>query len=245
MNIDLEESLEEVKIIANLLFRRNWAEKSAGNFSLRLEKNDGWVHQPTIFFKTTFPHLINQRFLIKSSNAQMRDIAVDPTKGIGILSISPFGDSAYYKPLKESSNYKKPSSEFLSHLIIHNYLLSERPSLTCVLHTHPLEMIVFSHLMKGKAKEEVNNILLSMHVEIPLLFPKGIGIVPDLEPGSMDLAIASLKNLEEHSVLLWENHGCLCTGKSINDAYDSIDVINKGCSIYIKLREAGWEKKNE
>ena len=231
--------LDEIKWVAEQLFERNWAEKNAGNFSIRLL--DGYdlpknvEESPSILFGTTFLSLRNQLLLMKSSGAKMRDIAKNPTTGTGLLVIAGDGESGKYFPLIEDCQHTMPSSELLSHLKIQEYLASHSPSMNSVLHTHPLEIIVFSHLIKEKSVTELNQILLSMHAEIPMLFPSGVGFIPFLEPGSLDLAKASVAGLEQHSVLIWEKHGCLSIGKNLSESYDSIDIINKGCSIYLKL----------
>lgn len=232
--------LDEIKSVAEQLFERNWAEKNAGNFSIRLldEYNppNNAEESHSILFGTTFQALRNQHLLMKSSGAKMRDIAKNPKSGTGLLIISSDGESGKYFPLMENCQHTKPSSELLSHLNIQEYLASHSPSMNCVLHTHPLETIVFSHLMKEKSITELNQILLSMHAEIPMLFPSGVGFIPFLEPGSLELAKASVAGLEQHSVLIWEKHGCLSIGKNLSDTYDSIDIINKGCSIYLRLK---------
>ena len=71
--------------------------------------------------------------------------------------------------------------------------------------------------------------------------PLGLGIVPYTLPGSNELAEATLKELEEYDVVMWEKHGVFAKGKDVMDAFDQIDVLSKSAKIYIDARCMGFE----
>lgn len=86
----------------------------------------------------------------------------------------------------------------------------------------------------------MNEVLLNMHTETAFFIPEGIGYVPLAEPGSLALAKATLKSLKTHKIVLWEKHGCLATGKDVNEAFDRIDLMAKAAKIYLLGRMAGF-----
>ena len=71
--------------------------------------------------------------------------------------------------------------------------------------------------------------------------PLGLGIVPYTLPGSNELADATLKELEEYDVVMWEKHGVFAKGIDVMDAFDQIDVLSKSAKIYINAKCMGFE----
>ena len=71
--------------------------------------------------------------------------------------------------------------------------------------------------------------------------PLGLGVVPYELPGSNKLADATLKELEDYDVVLWEKHGVFAKGLDVMDAFDQIDVLSKSCKIYINSKCMGFE----
>jgi rhamnulose-1-phosphate aldolase len=65
--------------------------------------------------------------------------------------------------------------------------------------------------------------------------------VPYTLPGSNELADATLKELEEYDVVMWEKHGVFAKGLDVMDAFDQIDVLSKSAKIYINAKCMGFE----
>ena len=70
--------------------------------------------------------------------------------------------------------------------------------------------------------------------------PKGLGIVPYCLPGSNELAQATLKELNDYDVVLWEKHGVFAVDTDIINAFDQIDVLSKSTQIYIASKNMGY-----
>ena len=90
-------------------------------------------------------------------------------------------------------------------------------------------------------KDVLTNILWSMIPETKAFCPLGLGVVPYELPGSNSLADATLKELEDYDVVLWEKHGVFAKGLDVMDAFDQIDVLSKSAKIYIDSRCMGFE----
>jgi rhamnulose-1-phosphate aldolase len=55
------------------------------------------------------------------------------------------------------------------------------------------------------------------------------------------LADATLKELEDYDVVMWEKHGVFAKGTDVMDAFDQIDVLSKSAKIYINSKCMGFE----
>ena len=70
--------------------------------------------------------------------------------------------------------------------------------------------------------------------------PRGLGIAPYALPGSSQLADATIRQLDDYDVVLWEKHGAFAVGEDIFEAFDQIDVLNKSAQIYMTARNMGF-----
>ena len=99
----------------------------------------------------------------------------------------------------------QPTSELPSHLLMHNFLRAKGRDNRVVLHTHPTDIIGMTHCKPFLDSEKITRTLWSMIPECRIIVPKGVGIVPYEIPGTLALAHATIRQLEEHE---W------CSGRS-------------------------------
>ena len=140
-----------------------------------------------------------------------------------------------------ADNAVMPTSELPSHLTVHAHLIETGSPYRATVHTHPIELIAMSHNPKMMGKDVLTNILWSMIPETKAFCPLGLGIVPYELPGSNNLAEATLHELENYDVVMWEKHGVFAKGLDVMDAFDQIDVLSKSAKIYINSRCMGFE----
>ena len=57
----------------------------------------------------------------------------------------------------------------------------------------------------------------------------------------MKLADATMAELENYDVVMWEKHGVFAKGLDAMDAFDQIDVLSKSAKIYINAKCMGFE----
>ncbi|EOR95536.1 Rhamnulose-1-phosphate aldolase [Arcticibacter svalbardensis MN12-7] len=76
--------------------------------------------------------------------------------------------------------------------------------------------------------------------ETRVFIPRGICITPYELPGSEALANLTINGLKYRDVILWGKHGALATGVDAHEAFDYLDVANKGVLIYMKCLQAGF-----
>ena len=240
---ELEKKISEIAEVAGCLWLKGWAERNGGNITVNLtgvideEICNFPLISDSIPIGRTFPYLKDGYFYCKGTNLRMRDLARYPMENGSIIRI-----------LDDCSNYViiadkpiKPTSELASHLSMHNFLLSKGSNYKAVLHTHPTDLIAMTHNPAFLKKDVLTYLLWSMIPETRAFCPRGLGIVPYALPGSFELADATLRELEEYDVVMWEKHGICAVGEDIKETFDKIDTLSKSAQIYLTAKSMGFE----
>ena len=239
----LAAEVEKVAEDAGDLWQKGWAERNGGNISGNITehvdndiRNMPAITAPIAIGKT-HPHLKGSYFFCKGNNKRMRDLARRPMENGAVIRIT--DDCAHYEIVAD--NPVMPTSELPSHLAMHNHLIGRGSDYKAALHTHPIDLIAMSHTPKFLEKDVLSNLLWSMIPETKAFCPRGLGIIPYQLPGSQALAEATLRELDDYDVVMWEKHGVCAVGKDIFEAFDQVDVLSKSAQIYISARCMGYE----
>lgn len=238
----LVKEINEVAEVAGYLWQKGWAERNGGNIVVNItDLVDDEIKQMASIsdvtpIGTTLPYLKGCYFYCKGTNMRMRDLARWPMENGSVIRI--LDDCASYVIIADAP--VKPTSELPSHLCMHNYLLSKGSSYKASLHTHPIDLIAMTHHKPFLQKDVLTNLLWSMIPETKAFCPRGLGIIPYALPSSMELAEATIQELEEYDVVMWEKHGVCAVGEDIMAAFDQVDVLSKSAQIYINARSMGF-----
>ncbi len=241
-HIELANEIGKVAEVAGYLWQKGWAERNGGNITINItEYIDDEIKampaiSPVFAIGDTLPFLKDCYFYCKGTGKRMRDLARQPMQNGSIIRILP--DCASYVIIAD--DVVMPTSELPSHLSVHNHLIASGSTYKASLHTHPIELVAMSHNEAMLKEGTMTHILWSMIPETLAFAPLGIGVVPYEMAGSVELAKATLKQIENHDVVLWEKHGVFAVGKDIMDAFDQIDVLNKSANIYMCSKSMGF-----
>lgn len=82
-----------------------------------------------------------------------------------------------------------------------------------------------------------------MHAECIVVFPKGVEFLPWMMAGSNELGDATATALRQRSLVVWEQHGIVGTGRNLDEAFGRIYVAEKAAGIYLACMAAGGVKK--
>lgn len=219
----LNRLFQDVQITARLLWERGWAEKSAGNLSVE-------VTPPR-----EARRLKRRLFWVSSSRARFRDLARNPSSGLLLLEVHG-GKVRVLEGPKSSA----PTSELPAHLLIHEALCKAGWPEKAVLHTHPTELLALTHLSAFCDSRRINRALWSMLPEVRMYVPEGAAFLPYRPSGSRALGRLTASAAEKgYRVMLWEKHGAVAVGESLQEAFDSLDVLNKAAAVYLKVLATG------
>ena len=235
--------INQVAEVTGYLWQKGWAERNGGNITVNItehvdeEMESMPAIAPVMQIGKVLPHLKGKYFYVKGTGKRMRDLARWPMQNGAIIRIC--SDCASYEIIADEPVL--PTSELPSHLALQNYLMETGSTYKATLHTHPIELVAMSHNERFLRPDEMTRVLWSMIPETLAFAPLGIGIVPYKLPGSVELADATLKQIKEHDVVLWEKHGTVAVGRDIMDAFDQTDVLCKAANIYMCARSMGFE----
>ena len=229
--------------VAGYLWQNGWAERNGGNITVNVTDlvDKAIKALPALTepkpIGVELPQLRGCYFYCKGTGKRMRDLARWPMQNGAIIRI--LDDCAHYVIIGDEVVW--PTSELPSHLSVHARLIEKGSPYRATVHTHPIELVAMSHHRPFLGKDVLTEILWSMIPETKAFCPLGLGIVPYTLPGSNELADATLKELEEYDVVMWEKHGVFAQGLDAMDAFDQIDVLSKSAKIYIAARQMGFK----
>jgi L-fuculose-phosphate aldolase len=99
-----------------------------------------------------------------------------------------------------------------------------------VVHTHAPTVTAF-----GIAKTEI----LPLQVEMFMLLPNGVPIVPFEQPGSTALAEAVQKKIMDYDAVILENHGIVTVGSTIEAACNLNEMVEEAAKIQLLAMTLG------
>jgi len=241
---ELQDVVDEIAEVSGYMWERGWAERNAGNFTIdvtnllpvNMKNGNQFLNVPLICGQS---ELAGRSFIVKVTGAPMRNVARNPKKHLLLITISE--DLKTYQVLWGGEGVSsKPTSEFISHLKIHQYIRRNNMPLTTFLHTHPPHLIALSQIDKYLKEEIINHLLITMHPEVEISIPDGVGVAPYRLPGSEALADVTVTALQKHHVILWEKHGCAAVAAGIAEAFDYIDIMEKAATIFFLCKGSGY-----
>jgi L-fuculose-phosphate aldolase len=112
------------------------------------------------------------------------------------------------------------SMETLMHAAIYRI----RKDAQAVVHSHAPIATAF-----GIARMEI----LPLQIEMFMLLPKGVPLVPFKPPGSKALAEAVQKKITNYDAVILENHGIVTVGSTIEEACSLNEMVEEGAKIQL------------
>jgi len=119
---------------------------------------------------------------------------------------------------------------------MHAAIYRTRKDVQAVVHTHAPTATAF-----GITKTEI----LPVQIELFMLLPNGVPVVPFKAPGSKKLADAVQKKIANHDALIFENHGIVTVGSTIEAACSLNEMVEEGAKIqFLVMMLAGRDAVN-
>jgi rhamnulose-1-phosphate aldolase len=248
MNEKIEGILNQIQEISEYLWLRGWAERNGGNISVNMTKECESVaininRCVYVDYQQLDMKLANKIFFCSGTGLRIRDLAksIDLLqKNSCILKVDENAKGYHIIWGGESQDFR-PTSEFISHLNIHLDLIERKSDCKAIIHTHPTELISLTHSKEySRNSEQISHDLWRMLPEVRAFVPRGVGLVPYALPSSEKLADLTVECLRKYDVALWEKHGALSVGSDVVEAFDFIDVANKGAKIFLQCLSSGF-----
>lgn len=213
--------------------KKGWAECHAGNFSIRcpgIKPPEHTTRQVKLDFP--IPEISHQTILIKRTGVRFRDCEQLQENSFGILHFNANGSQYEVWHGDHDEEIFIASTEFLSHLLIHQAIIHHQLPFFALFHTHPTELMAFTHRLEVNQEALMNQTMKTLHTEFERFYPNGIGLLDVLKPGSLSLAEQTSRKIVRQSLVLWKNHGSFSIGKDLQEAFDLVELANKVAQIY-------------
>ncbi len=204
------------------------AEGAAGNISVcvrdTVELREYFPQVTWIDLPVPAQNLIGATIFASGSGRRLRDIAESPTTNLAAIIVEDGGKTGRMFTAIDCP-FKRVTSEFNSHLAVHNDQMKLRPvKLHAIVHAQPKHLTFLSHRAQYQNEHYLNTHLLRWQPETILNFPEGIGVLPFVLPGSEQLMIESVVSLREHNLVVWSQHGVMARADdSILHALDLVE----------------------
>lgn len=230
----------EISEVAGYLWKNGWCERNGGNISVLLEDAvAGSASDP--FVPMAVPkEAAELAFYTTQTGGRLREIQSNPNS---VCAVVQFNDEAtgYYVRETDLTDFKA-TSEFIMHVLVHLDILASGSKKRCLVHCHPNELIALSHHPDlGQDEDGFNFSCMSMLPEVRGFVPRGMALVPYALSGSRELADLTAQGFRTRDVVIWSKHGACSCGQTLMEAFDYIDVANKGAEIYLKCLAAGYK----
>lgn len=224
-----------------------WNERNGGNISYRIKtedveavKEDFCYDKPWMPIGVTVQNLANEFFTVTGSGKYFRFTKADPENSVAIAEIDDKGEN--YRIVWGLKNGGRPTSEFPTHLLNH----SVKKELTngayrIVMHVHPVNTIALSFVLPQNDKDFTREIW-EMMPECSVVFPRGIGVLPLMLPGSIEIAEATAEKFKRYDVVVWCMHGIFATGEDLKTAFGIIETVEKAADILVRVLSMGGKK---
>ncbi|MBN1434801.1 rhamnulose-1-phosphate aldolase [Candidatus Fermentibacterales bacterium] len=242
---DVLREIDKVSEVSGYLWRKGWAERNGGNISVNLTGLSGVPAVPggrRLELPTGLPFEAGgMTFFVTGKGERLRDLGKPPRAG-GVIVLGQDARSCSLAWSAADGSRFEVTSEFVSHVMLHLDLVARGNGYRAVVHTHPTNLIALSHHPAyGRDETALTRTLWGMLPEVRAFVPGGIAIAPYTLPGSAELARLTVEALRKADVVLWSKHGATASGRDAIEAFDFIDVADKGASVLLACLAAGYE----
>ncbi len=248
MSISEEKFFREFVNTCDLCCRLGWNERNGGNMSYRLKaeevqkvKSDFSYDAPWQPIGLTAANLGNEFFMVTGSGKYFRNTKAEPENNTAIAEIDSKGEN--FRVVWGLKNGGRPTSEFPTHILNHSVKKEQtNGKYRLILHSHPVNIIALTFVLPLDAKIFTRE-LWGMMTECPIVFPKGIGVLPWMVPGGPEIAYKTAELLRRYDVVLWAHHGIFCSGEDFDNTFGLMETVEKAAEILVKVISMGGKKQ--
>jgi len=224
--------------------RMGWHELNGGNLSYRITPEDACVLQPYFDMNGEIneigvdcPELENDFFIFTASGKFFRNTELDPASHIGIIQLHAKGTQ--WSVVWGFSDGGRPTCELPTHLL--NHAVKKRVTNgknRVIYHAHPPALLAMTFVLPLTERAFSRALWQSM-TECVIVFPRGVGVVEWMVPGTVEAGIATSKKMETYTAAVWAHHGLFVTGETLINAFGLMETIEKAADIHMRALSAG------
>lgn len=235
-------------------YNLGWHERNGGNLSYRMKeseveelKEDFGKYEASMQTGewaetgTQVPSLAGEYFMVTGTGKYFRNVELDPAANVCILELDETGTK--YRIVWGLVNGTKPTSELPSHLMNLEVLKQRDENLRVVYHCHPANTIALTYVLPLDSRVFTRE-LFEMAPECPMVFPKGIGVLPWMVCGGRKIGAATSEIMKKQDVAIWAQHGAFVCGRDFDMALGLMHTVEKAAEVLIKVMSITNRKVN-
>jgi rhamnulose-1-phosphate aldolase len=186
------------------------------------------------------PALAGRTVLVTGSGCRLRDVAGAPEANVSAFVVDDGGATGTWYTHPQRA-YANPTSEFNSHLAVHNDQVEHRGvGVQAVIHAQPPYLVQLSHIKAIRSTKEFNRRILRWEPETIVQIPAGIEVLDFMVPGSQTLMENNVRALRDHVIVLWSKHGIMVrSDDSPLAAVDKVEYAETGAMYEVRNMMAG------
>jgi rhamnulose-1-phosphate aldolase len=222
-------------------YSNGYHERNGGNLSYRIKPEE--MYEVVYEMKTdrewmdigaSVPGLAGDYFMVTGTGRFFHHVKEDPENNCGIIRIDDTGTK--YQILWGFADGGRPTSELPTHLLNHQIKKEQTDGKHRVIyHCHPANLIALTFVLPLTDAAFTKELWPNM-TECPVVFPDGIGVLPWMVCGSMDIGLATCEKMKQYDAVIWAHHGVFVSGESFDIAFGLCHTIEKSAEIAVKIR---------
>ncbi len=224
---------------------QGWHERNGGNLTYRMTEEDVEIARPAFAevpggwheMGVACENLAGEYFITTGSGKYFRNVPLDPAHNIGIVEINDAGSA--WRIVWGLEGGAVPTSEFPTHFMNHSVRKRVTDGANRVIyHCHATNIIALTYVLPLSARDFTRPLWQSA-TECPVVFPEGVGVVPWMVPGGVDIARATSELMETYQAAVWAQHGLFASGPDFDTTFGLAHTIEKSAEIYVKVLSTG------
>ena len=227
--------------MANDGYVNGYHERNGGNLSYRIRPEEMYevvyemrTDREWMDIGASVPGLAGDFFMVTGTGRFFRHVKDDTENTCGIIEIDSTGEK--FRILWGFADGGRPTSELPAHLLNHQV----KKELTggahrVIYHCHPVNLIALTFILPLNDAAFTKELWPTM-TECPVIFPDGIGVIPWMVPGQLEIAVATSEKMKEFNAVVWAHHGIFVSGDTFDNTFGLCHTIEKSAEIAVKLR---------
>ncbi len=244
----LSEILAQMGAAGRRLDHMGAVEAGAGNISVSINASAEQLGLADRFPQLTpgtelplpAPALAGRTVLVTGSGSRLRDVAASPEANVSAFVVDEGGVTGTWYTHPDRA-YVRPTSEFNSHLAVHNDQVAQRGvDFQAVIHAQPPYLVQLSHIKDIRNTADFNRRILRWEPETIVQLPQGIEVLDFMVPGSATLMENNVRALRDHVIVLWAKHGIMVRSDVAPlAAVDKVEYAETGAMYEVRNIMAG------
>ncbi len=221
--------IDEIGLAGQELSRLGAAEGAAGNISLFLPDDTPGLRGFCLGrFPRDSPYTVPAgislpagTLLVTGTGRRLRDVRDHPDSTLCAIEFEPDGTAWLHR----SKQHKvMPTSEFDSHLLLHETMLAGVARSHAIVHAQPPNLTYLTHIPEYRDRKRFNRQIMRWQPETIVMLPTGLRFVEFVTPGTPELGERTRDIMHRCPVAIWAKHGVI--SRSYDGPVEAADLID-------------------